>query len=49
MCAEKVKTDFIITKDARSFAKAKVDALNSTDFFEMLQRDYDLTYDSVEF
>lgn len=46
---EWAKADFIATRDARGFAKAKVDALSPAGFFKMLQCDYNLTYDAIDF
>lgn len=44
-CAERVKADCIITRDASGFAEAKIKAVSPAEFFEMLKSDYGIAYD----
>lgn len=46
-CSEKIKADFIITRDKKGFMKSKVPALNPEEFFERLKNEYGFVYEEV--
>lgn len=48
ICAEKVKADYLLTRDANGFSQAKMPAMSPAAFFTMLEADYGLVYDDVE-
>ena len=47
LCAEKVKADYIVTRDKEGFADASVPALTPHDFIETLGADVGVFYDLV--
>lgn len=47
--AEKIKADFLITRNTRDFTQSECIVLTPREFFEFLERDRGLTYDEVEF
>lgn len=47
VCAEKIKADYLLTRDESGFARAHVQAIDPIDFFNFLEGEYGLTYDMV--
>jgi len=47
VCAEKVKADWIITRDASGFLKSKVAVLTPKEFLERMEQEYDLYYELI--
>lgn len=48
VCAEKIKADFLITRDESGLISAHTQVINPTDFFNYLQEEHGLVYDFVE-
>ena len=48
LCAQKVKADYLITRDAKGFCKSVVPALGPEAFLHKMEADYDLFYDLME-
>lgn len=48
ICAEKVKADYIITRDADGFKRSKTPAMDAPSFFAMLEEEYGIVYDMVD-
>ena len=48
MCAEKVKADFLLTRDEKGFAQAHVPVMSPGDFFNYIESEYQITYDIVD-
>lgn len=49
ICAEKVKADYLLTRDKTGFAASSIPPISPADFFQMIERDYNLIYDEVPF
>ena len=48
VCAEKVKADYIITRDAGGFKRAKIPAMDAPSVFTMLEEDYGIVYEMTD-
>ena len=48
VCAEKVKADYIITRDAGGFKRSKIPAMDAPSFFTMLEEDYGIVYEMID-
>ncbi|WP_101723399.1 PIN domain-containing protein [Eggerthella timonensis] len=48
ICAEKVKADYIITRDADGFKRSSMPAMDAPSFFAMLEEEYGIVYDMVD-
>ena len=48
-CAEKVKADYLVTRDAGGFPHSTVPAVTPQEFLEKMQREYRLYYDIMDF
>ena len=48
VCAEKVKADYIITRDAGGFKRSKIPAMDAPPFFTMLEEDYGIVYEMTD-
>ena len=48
VCAEKVKADFLLTRDEKGFAQAHVPVMSPGDFFNYIESEYQITYDIVD-
>ena len=48
VCAEKVKADYIITRDAGGFKRSKIPAMDAPSFFTMLEEDYGIGYEMTD-
>ncbi|MDO4182014.1 MAG: PIN domain-containing protein [Coriobacteriia bacterium] len=48
VCAERLKADYLITRDVAGFSQAKTPALSPKDFLAMIERDYGVTYDVID-
>ena len=48
VCAEKVKADYIITRDAGGFKRSKIPAMDAPSFFTMLAEDYGIVYEMTD-
>ncbi|MCI9261978.1 PIN domain-containing protein [uncultured Adlercreutzia sp.] len=49
ICAEKIKADYLLTRNESGFINAHVQAVSPADFFNYLQEEYGLVYDFVDF
>lgn len=47
VCAEKIKADYLLTRDEGGFANAHTQVVSPADFFDHLQEEYGLVYDIV--
>ena len=47
LCAQKVKADYLITRDSHGFQKSPVAALSPESFLAKMEKEYDLFYDVV--
>ncbi len=48
ICAEKIKADYLLTRDESGFCNAHVPVITPSKFFNLLQEDYGLIYDIVD-
>lgn len=48
LCAEKVKADYLLTRDARGFMKSAVPTLSPKEFFELIEGEYGIVYDTID-
>lgn len=48
ICAEKVKADYIIARDADGFKRSSMPAMDAPSFFAMLEEEYGIVYDMVD-
>lgn len=48
-CAERIKADWIITRDKNGFLDSKVPACAPLDFFKWLEEVYGVEYEDIEF
>ena len=48
VCADKIKADYVLTRDCSGFASSKEAVLDPKGFFAMLERDRGLTYGTVD-
>lgn len=48
VCAEKVKADFLLTREEKGFAQAHVPVMSPGDFFNYIESEYQITYDIVD-
>lgn len=46
--AERIKADFIITRDAKGFVNSSVKALSPSEFLNLLSDQYGVTYEEVD-
>ncbi|WP_180326477.1 PIN domain-containing protein [Raoultibacter phocaeensis] len=49
IAAEKVKADYLVTRDRLGFAQAKTAVCSPDEFFDMLERDHGLSYEEIDF
>lgn len=49
VCAEKVKADYLLTRDKMGFKRSKIRTLSPKEFFEHLETDLGLHYEVVDF
>lgn len=49
ICAEKVKADYLITRNVNDFKQSKLPVYTSSGFLKMLERDYGIVYDLSDF
>ena len=49
ICAEKIKADYLLTRDESGFTNAHTQVVSPTDFFNFLQEEYGLVYDIIDF
>ena len=49
VCAEKVKADYIITRDKSGFSRSKIPAYAPKAFFEHLEHDHGLVFELTDF
>ena len=49
VCAERVQADYLVTRDKAGFAKSKVPAISPRDFLAMVERDFGMAYDVIDF
>lgn len=47
LAADKVKADYLITRDSKGFERSSVPPMSPSDWLVMMERDHRLTYDSV--
>ncbi|OUO91791.1 hypothetical protein B5F40_02875 [Gordonibacter sp. An230] len=48
VCAEKVKADYIIARDAGGFKRSKIPAIDAPSFFAMLEEDCGIVYEMID-
>lgn len=48
LCAQKVKADYLVTRDKTGFANAKVPVLTPEELLQKVEKEEGLTYDEVE-
>lgn len=48
ICAEKVKADYVLTRDESGFMNAHVQVISPHAFFDMMQEDHGLVYDIID-
>lgn len=48
ICAEKIKADYLLTRDERGFANAHAQVVSPVDFFNFLQEEHGLAYDIAD-
>lgn len=48
ICAEKVKADYLITRDGSGFSASNIPAFTPEAFFTMLEEDLGVTYDMID-
>lgn len=46
LCADKVKADYLVTRDANGFERSSVPVISPTEWLAMMQREHGLTYGS---
>jgi predicted nucleic acid-binding protein len=46
-CAQKVKADYLLSRDTAGFARAKTTVLTPDEFFALVQTEHGLTYDLI--
>ena len=46
-CAERIKADYLITRDLHGFVDSPVPVLNPAEFFSMLKTKYDIEYEGL--
>ncbi len=46
-CSQKLKAEFILTRDKEGFSKSDATVLSPSEFFAMLAEEYGITYDSI--
>lgn len=46
-CSQKVRAEFILTRDVEGFARSSITVLSPSEFFSLLSEQYGLTYDTV--
>lgn len=49
VCAEKVKADYLLTRDCNGFLGSCVDAISPKELFYRLEHEHGVVYDSIEF
>ncbi|WP_165246656.1 type II toxin-antitoxin system VapC family toxin [Adlercreutzia sp. ZJ141] len=47
ICAEKIKADFLLTRDESGFSNAHTQVISPVDFFNFIQEEYGLVYDII--
>lgn len=47
VCAEKVKADYIITRDRKGFARSKTEAFSPDEFFDHLEAEQGVTFEVI--
>ena len=48
LCAQEVKADYIVTRDAKGFSKSPIKAISPQEALELMRSKYGLEYDQVE-
>jgi predicted nucleic acid-binding protein len=48
-CGQKLKAQFILTRDVEGFDRSDTTVLSPTEFFSLISKEYGLTYDSIEY
>ena len=48
-CANAIRADFIITRDKEGFSGSSIPALSPSEFFTIMESDYQITYDEIDF
>lgn len=46
-CAQRVKADFVVTRDLKGFEKSEVTAITPTEFVEITQEELGISYEEV--
>ena len=46
--AQKVRADYLITRDKNGFARSDVEAMSPNSFFSMLESDYGIVYEEID-
>jgi len=47
LCSQKVKAEFVLTRDSEGFTQSSATVLTPSEFFAMASEQYGLTYDTV--
>lgn len=45
--AERIKADFIITRDEKGFGRSNIEAISPSDFLNLLSEEYGITYEKI--
>lgn len=48
ICAEKIKADYLLTRDESGFANAHAQVISPAGFFDLLEEEYGLVYDLID-
>lgn len=48
ICAQKVKADYLITRDANGFKDSSIPVYSPQEFFQMLEEDFNIIYDTLD-
>lgn len=48
VCAEKIKADFLLTRDEKGFIESRIPTLSPSDFFNHLESEYRVVYDAID-
>ena len=46
-CTQKVKAEFILTRDSEGFTRSSATIVSPSEFFSLISEQYDLTYDTI--
>lgn len=47
--AQKIKADYIVTRNPKDFTKSRIPILDAREFMEVMERDHNLVYEEVAF